>query len=164
MVVVLAGLILSTGVGSLASDRWKVKSSWQGRAPAIGVSIIVVLYFLAVIPVIHSFTAGVLWQRIVVCLALIAPCGLLLGFCFPVGMRWMTALSQQHNLPWMWAVNGAAGTLGTFGAMILSMDTSIKTCVLTGALCYFLAGVVLPAKAAKETGWSQAVTGTSIAD
>jgi hypothetical protein len=163
MVVVLAGLILSTGVGSLASDRWKVKSSWQGRAPAIGVSIIVVLYFLAVIPVIHSFTAGVLWQRIVVCLALIAPCGLLLGFCFPVGMRWMTALSQQRNLPWMWALNGAAGTLGTFGAMILSMDTSIKTCVLTGALCYFLAGVVLPAKAAKETGWSQAVTGTTIA-
>jgi hypothetical protein len=163
MVVVLAGLIFSTGIGSLASDRWEVKSSWQGRAPAISACFIVVLYFLAVIPVIHRFTAGLLWQRIVLCLSLIAPCGFLLGFCFPVGMRCMTTLSQQRNLPWMWALNGAAGTLGTFGAMILSMDTSIETCILAGAVCYFLAGFVLPVQSKKETGSPQGATGVSIA-
>lgn len=45
-------------------------------------------------------------------LAVVAPCGFLMGFCFPVGLRWLTALKQEDNLPWMWALNGAAATLG----------------------------------------------------
>jgi hypothetical protein len=144
MVVVLGGLILSAGLGSLASDSWPVKSTWQSRIPTIAVSLLVVLYSLAVLPVIHAFIAGVLWQRVLVCLVLVFSCGFLQGFCFPVGMRWMTALSQERNLPWMWALNGAAGTLGSFVAIIISMDTSIGTCVLTGAACYLLAGLLMP--------------------
>jgi predicted membrane-bound spermidine synthase len=146
MVVVLAGLIFSTGIGSLASDRLRLDSNWRGRLPAIMGSLLVVLYSFAVLPVVHAFTAGVLWQRAVISLALVTPCGFLLGFCFPVGMRWMAVLRQERNLPWMWALNGAAGTLGSFVAIVLSMETSIRTCVLAGAACYFLAGCVLPAK------------------
>jgi hypothetical protein len=145
MVVVLGGLILSAGLGSLASDRWPVKSTWQSRIPALAVSLLVILYSLAVLPVIHAFIAGVLWQRVLVCLILVFSCGFLQGFCFPVGMRWMTALSQERNLPWMWALNGAAGTLGSFVAIIISMDTSIRTCALTGAACYLIAGLLMPA-------------------
>jgi hypothetical protein len=155
MVVVLGGLILSAGLGSLASERWPVKSTWQSRIPAIAVSLLVVLYSVAVLPVIHAFIAGVLWQRVLVCLALVFSCGFLQGFCFPVGMRWMTVLSQERNLPWMWALNGAAGTLGSFVAIIISMDTSIRTCVLTGAACYLLAGLLMPAKAAGDTSLSK---------
>jgi MFS family permease len=149
MVVVLAGLILSTGIGSLASDKWKVTSAWQGRLPAIAAGLLVIGYWLVVLPVIHAFTASLLWQRILISLVLIAPCGILFGFCFPVGLRWMVKLSQERNLPWMWALNGAAGTLGAFCAMVLSMDTSIGTCILTGAGCYLLAGIALPAKVRK---------------
>jgi hypothetical protein len=108
--------------------------------------LLIVLYSLLVLPVVHTFTAGVLWQRVVISLALVTPCGFLLGFCFPIGMRWMAALRQEANLPWMWALNGAAGTLGSFVAIVLSMETSIHTCVLAGAACYFLAGCVMPAK------------------
>ena len=144
MVVVLGGLILSAGLGSLASDSWPVKFGWQSGIPAIAVSLVVLLYSLAAVPVIHAFTARVLWQRVLVCLVLVFPCGYFLGFCFPVGMRRMTALSQRSNLPWMWALNGAAGTLGSFAAMLISMDTSIRTCALTGAACYLLAGLLIP--------------------
>jgi len=146
LVVVLAGLIFSTGVGSLASDKLQLSSNWHSRLPAIVASLLIVLYSFAVLPVVHAFTAGVLWQRVATALALVVPCGFLLGFCFPVGMRWMTALRQEKNLPWMWALNGAAGTLGSFVAIVVSMETSINTCVLTGAACYFLAGCVMPSK------------------
>jgi len=162
LVVVLAGLILSTGLGSLLSDKWPVKSAWQGRGPAILAAALVVIYSAAVVPVIHFYTAGVLWQRVLVCLILVTPCGLLLGFCFPVGMRWMNALGQDRNLPWMWALNGAAGTLGSFVAIIVSMDIDIRTCVLSGAGCYLLAGLAMPARARKqsrnhrnERGWQE---------
>ena len=151
LVVVLGGLILSAGIGSLASDRWPVQSRWQSRLPAVAASLFIVLYSFAVLPAIHAFVAGVLWQRVLVCLGLIAPCGFLLGFCFPVGMRWMTALSRERDLPWMWALNGAAGTLGSFVAITVSMETSIRTCVLAGAACYLLASVAVPSEAASET-------------
>ena len=148
LVVVLAGLILSTGLGSLLSDRWPVKSSWQSRGPALLAALLVSVYSVAVVPVIHLYTAGELWQRVLVCLGLVTPCGLPLGFCFPVGMRWMKTLAQDASLPWMWALNGAAGTLGSFVAMLISMDVDIGTCVLSGAACYLLAGLAMPARAA----------------
>ncbi len=146
MVVVLGGLILSTGIGSLVSDAWQLKASWRSRIPALVTALVVVAYSLAVLPVMHAFAAAVLWQRVLVCLALVFPCGFLLGFCFPVGMRWLNGLSQERNLPWMWALNGAAGTLGSFVAILISMDSSIASCVLTGAGCYLLAGLAMPAK------------------
>jgi hypothetical protein len=147
MVVVLGGLIFSTGIGSLVSDRWRLKSSWQSRVPALATALVVVGYWFAVLPVMHAFTADVLWQRALICLALVSPAGFSLGFCFPVGMRWLTALSQGRNLAWMWALNGAAGTLGGFVAILISMDSSIGSCVLAGAGCYLLAGLAMPAKA-----------------
>jgi spermidine synthase len=148
LVVVLAGLILSTGVGSLVSDRLHLASNAASRMPALAVTLILILYSLAVIPVIHRFIAETLWQRAFLSLALVAPCGFLMGFCFPVGLRWMTVLNQEENLPWMWALNGAAATLGSFVAIILSMETSIVTCGRIGAACYLLAAIVLPSSRA----------------
>jgi hypothetical protein len=150
MVVVLGGLILSAGAGSFVSDQWALGESWRSRVPAIGSAVAVGVYYLVVLPVIHSYTAALLWQRALICLALIAPCGFIFGFCFPVGMRWLAFLAQERNLPWMWALNGAAGTLGSFIAIIVSMELSIDTCVLAGASCYLLAGLAMPAKAAEE--------------
>jgi hypothetical protein len=118
----------------------------HSRLPAIAAGVVIVLYSSIVLSVMHAFTAGLLWQRIVTSLAMVTPCGFLLGFCFPIGMRWMTELRQEKNLPWMWALNGAAGTLGSFVAIVVSMETSIQTCVLTGAACYFLAGCFMPAR------------------
>ena len=44
----------------------------------------------------------------------------------------------------MWALNGAASVLATFIAMCISTEISIRACVLTGATCYALAGILLP--------------------
>jgi hypothetical protein len=143
LVVVLAGLILSTGVGSFVSDQLRLAST-PPRTPALAVTLILILYSTAVMPVIHRFIAETLWQRALLSLALVTPCGFLMGFCFPVGLRWMTVLKQGENLPWMWALNGAAATLGSFVAIILSMETSIVTCGRIGAACYLLAAIVLP--------------------
>lgn len=146
LVVVLGGLILSTGIGSLASDRWNVQSAWTSRAPAFAVTIALIVYTMMAIPVTREFTGGVLWQRILISLLLIAPSGFFMGFCFPVGMRRLTVLKQEKHLPWMWALNGAAGALGSFVAIAVSMETSIAMCALCGAACYLLAGVAVPSE------------------
>src|SRR5260370_16532415 len=73
MVVVLGGLILSAGLGSLASERWPVKSTWQSRIPAIAVSLLGVLYSVAVLPVIPPFIARSLSHLFLSFLALPLP-------------------------------------------------------------------------------------------
>lgn len=142
LVVVLAGLIFFSGTGSLVSDRLNLNLRGAVCTPPLLAATAVVIYSLVVIPVIHRFVAGLLWERVMVCLVLVAPCGFFMGFCFPVGLRWMGALNQQENLPWMWALNGAASTLGSFVSILVSMNTSIRACVLTGASLYIVAGLV----------------------
>ncbi|HMD83298.1 MAG TPA: hypothetical protein VKO18_01200 [Terriglobia bacterium] len=146
LAVVLAGLILAAGLGSLASDRVPLSSALKSRTPALLSALVLVVYSLAVLPAIHGAVGGVLWQRIAVSLALVAPCGFIMGFCFPVGMRWATELGQEGNLPWMWALNGAASVLASFIAMVISTESSIRACVLTGAACYALGGILLSGK------------------
>ena len=146
LVVVLAGLILFAGVGSLASDRINISSNLSGRAPALISALTLVVYSFVVLPAVHGATGGHLWERIAVSLVLVAPCGFIMGFCFPVGMRWATLLGLQGNLPWMWALNSAASVLASFIAIIISTETSIRACVLTGALCYALGGLLLSGK------------------
>jgi len=142
-VVVLGGLILSTGFGSLVSDRLRLGSRFASLRPAAAVTLVIVLYSAAVIPVIHRFTAEVLWRRVALSLMLAIPCGFLMGFCFPVGLRWMSFIKQEHNLPWMWALNGAAATLGSFVAIMISMEMSITICALAAAACYLVAAIAM---------------------
>ena len=151
LVVVLAGLILSMGIGSFVSDRLSLRSASVSRMPALIVVASLLLYSATVMRVIHGFIADLLWQRALLSLALVVPCGFLMGFCFPVGLRWLTQLKQEDNLPWMWALNGAASSLGTFVAIVISMEITITTCLLTGAACYLVAAVVLPSSRAVAT-------------
>ena len=146
LAVVLAGLILAAGLGSLASDHLPLASNLHSHVPALGAAMALLAYSLVVIPTIHAAVSGVLWQRVLISLALVTPCGFIMGFCFPVGMRWAGELGQQANLPWMWALNGAASVLASFFAMLISTETSIRVCVLTGAACYAVGGILLTRK------------------
>jgi hypothetical protein len=150
LVVVLAGLILSMGFGSFVSDRLSL-SGWVSRVPALVVAVALILYSAAVIRVVHGSVADPMWQRVLLSLALVVPCGFPMGFCCPVGLRWLMQLKQEDNLPWMWALNGAASTLGSFVAIVISMETTITSCLLTGAACYLAAAAVLPSSTAVIT-------------
>ncbi len=163
LAVVLAGLILFAGLGSLASDRIPLNSALKSRAPALVSALVLVVYSLLVLPAIHAAVAGVLWQRIVVSLAMVAPCGFIMGFCFPVGMRWVSELGQQGNLPWMWALNGAASVLASFLAMAISTETTIRACVLTGAACYALGGLLLTGRSKSQVAEAEMAGSTKSA-
>ncbi len=163
LAVVLAGLILFAGLGSLASDRVSFNSNLAGRAPALLSALVLVVYTLVVLPAIHGAVGGVLWERVAVSLALVAPCGFIMGFCFPVGMRWASQLGQEGNLPWMWALNGAASVLASFIAMAISTETSIRACVLTGAACYALGGILLSGRGRAAGGKSATIGEARIA-
>jgi spermidine synthase len=134
--VLLSTLILSTGVGSFISERWPLQS--RGRLMIWGAT--TGAYALA-LPIVSGslfavLSAADLTARIGLCVALIAPAGILLGFGFPTGMRLVSAIDSKPT-PWFWGINGAAGVLASILAVALSLALGISATLVLGALCYF---------------------------
>ena len=130
----------------MLSEIVPAASGVASRLPAAAACGAVAFYAVVVLPFIHRYAALVLWQRSALCLLLVAPCGLVMGFCFPVGLERMRVIGQENNLPWMWALNGAASVLASFLAVIVAMETSVTSAALLGAACYAVAALVLPWK------------------
>ena len=135
--VVLFSLILSTGFGSLASERFPI----DGRARLIGWSALVGLYLLALpawLPemLLRLESEGVL-VRAGLAVLVLAPAGFLMGFGFPTGMRLVSRIDQRPT-PWFWGINGAAGVLAASVAVLTSIEFGIDTTLRIAAICYFL--------------------------
>jgi hypothetical protein len=98
--------------------------------------------YLLLLPVwfpglVAAFEAAALPMRALTALVAVVPAGMLMGFAFPTGMQMVNAIDMRPT-PWFWAVNGAAGVLGTSIAVAVGIQFSIDASLRLGAACYFL--------------------------
>ena len=133
--VCLFSLILSSGLGSLASGRFPLATMsrvvvW---ATLVGVLLLVSQWRLT-----HLFaltTARGLPVRIAISLAIVMPLGFLMGFAFPTGMSLVERIDAEPA-PWFWGINGATGVLASVLAVIVSMAFGINVTMALAGLCY----------------------------
>jgi hypothetical protein len=139
--LVLFSLILATGAGSLISDRWRLDSHFKlGLWAALTGTYIILLPFW-VPRVFLMFSDAGLVVRGALCVGMITPAGLLMGFGFPTGMR-LVSSQDPRPTPWFWGINGAAGVLAAGVTVGVSIALGIGTAFLLGGVCYLL---LLPA-------------------
>jgi hypothetical protein len=139
LAVGLFAIILSTGVGSLISDRLPLSSPrrlmlWSGT----------LTFYLGALPFwlplfVGAFEASPIVIRAAAAVLMVAPLGLLMGFGFPTGMALVNALDTRPT-PWFWAINGAAGVLAASIAVAVNIAFSISTSIWLSAICYLLVG------------------------
>jgi len=144
LAVLLSGIILFTGIGSMLSghidlDRkgWALFYPWLTAAG-------VVVTALAMEPVMAQLVAAPSSTRIAASVALLIPPALGMGLCFPLGLR----LTERMELartggaprlgPWLWGINGAFGVCASGLALGCSMVFGIHTTLLAGMACYVL--------------------------
>ena len=135
--VVLFSLILTTGLGSIVSDRFQLKSAvkfiiWSGLTAGYLMSL---PYWLS--GALLAFDSASLLTRCALCVATITPAGLLMGFGFPTGMRLVTAIDPKPT-PWFWGINGAAGVLAASLAVGCSIVFGVSVALSIGGICYAL--------------------------
>jgi hypothetical protein len=133
----LFSMILSTGVGSLISERVPLDSTSRLLVWA-GLLALFVLLLTFWFPVLVRASDGAnLAVRSLVCLTAIVPAGAMMGFGFPTGMRLVNAIDRRPT-PWFWAINGACGVLAAGVAVGTSIAFSISVSLWIGAACYAL--------------------------
>jgi MFS family permease len=135
--VLLSTLILSTGIGSFLSEQLPLQSRTRLIFWGVITGVYIFLLPFCLGPLFTAFNAAALGTRIALCVAFIAPAGLLLGFGFPTGMRLVSSIDPKPT-PWFWGINGAAGVLASIVAVTLSLALGISATLVLGAVCYFL--------------------------
>lgn len=141
--VVLFGLLLSSGIGSLATDgvapgqlrpaALKRLATLLLAVGAVGLSTPVVLERMATAP-------G--WQRVAVALMGLFCLGVTMGCAFPLGMK----AAQRHPealAPWLWGVNGAMSICASVLAVVIALHSGISAAYWCRFGCYVLAAAAL---------------------
>jgi len=130
LIVVLGGLLLAVGVGSLLTHRYTGLDS-QERIPlqvpaivrwaALGILVLVMVY-MAGLPRLLSTLHGTAQNvRILIALILITPLGVLLGIPFPLGLRMVNTQFGERDVALAWATNGLFSVVGSVLAMVLAI-------------------------------------------
>ena len=152
LAVLLGGIILGAGVGSLSSARFSLKvdskSSWL--FPVIPFAAIVAA-ILASRVVGAELVDGSAFTRSLAALALVFFPGAGMGICFPIGLRLARAHGERESIgPWLWGINGATGVCASSLALGATMVWGISTTLWIGGLCYAL--LLVPARRMARRG------------
>jgi hypothetical protein len=132
--IILFSMILFAGLGSMASDRLPLAGGRYRWLPVLIASLLVMDVFL--LPAAFRIGAPLgLGGRTAIVLGFTAPLSLLLGHCFPVGMR-LTGRHSDEATAWMWGVNGACGVLAAIAAVAIAMWVAIDANLLIAGGLY----------------------------
>src|SRR5262249_29262745 len=136
--VVLAGLLVCTGVGASLAGR--LRSQPQQHMcwiiPLIAMTLVGTAF---VTPLVFSATLALpLVWRVLVAILLVAPLGALLGLPFPMGL-YVVANEAAALVPWAWGINGFFTVIGTAVGLILGMAFGFKAVLVLASLCYVIA-------------------------
>lgn len=139
LTVVLAALLLSSGIGSLLSGR--IAGDLLGRRhllPLWGLLAVTVVFGILTPHVIRLLAPATTAVRIAAAVAILCPLGLFMGMPFPLGMQ-MAMRRSQALTPWLWGINGMTSVLGSVLAVAIALAAGISASFWTGLACYVVA-------------------------
>jgi hypothetical protein len=140
LTVVIFLLLLSSGVGSVASRRWIAKPG-QVWLPLTFV-ICALLLYVAWLPALLNRLVGVPFlAKLVISAILLAPPGFAMGMPFPSGLRGLaeTGRLSSNSIEWAWAMNAAASVLGSVLAIVVAIRYGLNVTLACAAAAYLLA-------------------------
>jgi spermidine synthase len=150
LTVVVFLLLLSSGVGSLASRRWlgETTSAWL---PLTLIVAALLLYVFVLPGILDSLVGLPFMVKLVVSGGLLIPLGFAMGMPFPTGLRALASLpvpefpasqknpAAENAVEWAWAMNAASSVMGSVLAMVIAIQYGLNVTLACGAAAYFLA-------------------------
>jgi spermidine synthase len=141
LAVVLFGLLLFSGTGSLISARF------TRHAPALfavlaGIVALAGVYVVVLPPLIAAAVGYSIGIRIAITVALLAPLGLLLGMAYPLGITLLRRF-DDGLVPWAWGLNGALSVVASVLAIVIGSRVGFSAAFLSGVGTYVVAAAAM---------------------
>jgi hypothetical protein len=145
LTVVLAALLVFSGIGAGLSARLVTRKSRPDRRLLGAVLLLAVVVALS-FPLVGRCSSALLGLpfglRLLILIPLIGLAGILMGLPFPSAVALCEKRGASPLLPWLWAVNGAAGVLGSVLAFALALLSGFTVASRVGILCYVAAALL----------------------
>jgi hypothetical protein len=136
--VVLASLMISSGIGSFVSERFKspYRAILVGLA---GILVSIVTSFLFSKYIGSNIIEFPFWQRVAIISALTGLSGIFMGFMMPSGIR---AVSEvESSIPWLWSINGIFSVVASFISIYVSIIYGFNAVLWISAFFYIVGTV-----------------------
>ncbi|HEX7508558.1 MAG TPA: hypothetical protein VF550_17425 [Polyangia bacterium] len=145
LAVVLASLLLASGLGSALSGAGMRRFGTTGfvRRVIIALTVVLALYGLLLSPLFHALLGLPLELRIPIAVVLVFLPGLLMGALMPNGVRAANDLGTG-TVAWGWGLNGAAGVVGSVLAVTVSMNYGFNVALAIGIFVYLVGMALFP--------------------
>ena len=138
--VVVFLMLLSSGLGSLLSQRW-LPNPLNVWVPLLVISVVLATY-LVVLPTLLTRLVGLPFEvKLLMSGLLLIPLGFAMGFPFPTGLRAL-AESGEKTAEWACAMNATSSVLGSVGAMAIAIEFGLSAVLGCGAAAYLLAAAM----------------------
>lgn len=136
--VVLAGLLVFSGLGSYLSETWKTPSR------RISLAVVGILGWLLLLQPLTDWLAVVSagWPdslAISAVLVLLFPLAFCMGIPFPSGLALIGREAGEVRVAWAWAVNGATSVTGAVLAGLIALLWGYTALFIFGGVLYLLA-------------------------
>ncbi len=152
--LVLSGLLIYSGLGSLLADRVAARPR-RALTRASGVILLWCLLVAALAQPAMLASLALPWAlRAGLLLLLLAPVGIALGLPFPLGLG---RLGAGALLPWAWGLNGAFSVIATPLANLIALRFGFERVLLLAALLY-LVPLITYAFSPARLPWPQKTT------
>jgi hypothetical protein len=132
--VVLASLLVTSGVGSMLSARFEDPK--RGLVLALGAAVGLIVLFAAFLsPLLRALIDQPFAVRAVLAFLLLAPVGVSLGMAMPLGLRRFQAL-HPTGIAYAWGVNGVASVLASVLGIAVAVAFGFPAASLAALACY----------------------------
>src|SRR6185312_14480258 len=150
LTVVIFLMLLSSGLGSLASRKW-LGDKPSPVVPLILIIAAILLYVFVLPALLNAFVGLPLMVKFLISGLLLVPLGFAMGMPFPTGLRALASSpapefpgngnndTEQSAVEWAWAMNAASSVLGSVLAMVIAIQFGLNVTLACGAAAYFLA-------------------------
>jgi len=143
IVVILSGLLVFSGVGSLLAGKLSDKAL---PLKLFGILLIIcsllILYNYGLATVFDTFLGMSGLIRFIIAVLLILPLGIVMGMAFPLGIRLLDQ-DGSEMIPWVWGVNGAFSVMGSIIAWGLSLNFGYTTTLWASTIVYGCAAITM---------------------
>jgi hypothetical protein len=136
--VVLFSLLVFSGIGSMLSSR--LTADRRTLATVLGTAVALIVIGSWALPEINDLITLPFAARVAIAILALAPAGLVLGICMPLGLRRFQALFPT-GVAYAWGVNGLASVLASVLGIAIAINFGFRTASLAAAGCYAFAMV-----------------------